>query len=122
MESLVLLFETGMMKAGQIKNLCDEHGLRMISVPAADYNQRLGALAGYAGVKREDLAANSDKLPGEMMVFSGVDSDELEDFLDEYKEKGIAPIAHKAVLTPYNLMWTPIKLYKALDSEAESIG
>ena len=122
MESIVLLFETGMMKAGQIKNLCDEYGLRMISVPVADYNQRLGALAGYAGVKREDLTANSDKLPGEMMVFSGVDSDELEDFLDEYKEKGIAPIVHKAVLTPYNLMWTPIKLYKALDSEAESIG
>ena len=55
--------------------------------------------------------------PTEMLVFSGMDSEMIDTFLDQYKKASIPPIGLKAIITQHNIFWTAEELYKELFKE-----
>lgn len=113
----ILLFHVASDKAGQIENLCRKLRIRTSKVAPSSYSQKLGYLAGISGFRRENIAYSGPDFPSEMMVFSGMNSDRLDCFLEEYKKAFIPPIGLKAVLTPHNLFWSAANLYRELCKE-----
>lgn len=117
MEKKVLLFNVRQEKRTQIETLCASQGIAAIVVERRRYGELLGSLAGIPGLKKRGRNYCGPELPGEMMVFFGLDSDGLDAFLDGYRQAGIAPIPIKGVMTPYNMMWTAGQLFKELAEE-----
>ena len=111
---IVLLFHVDVVKTGQIVALCRRLGHEVTLVPQSDYGKSLGVLAKVSGMKSEAVYTGSG-FSDEMMVFSGMDSDTLDQFLCAYKEDNISPIPRKAMLTPSNVMWSAEKLYRELE-------
>ena len=116
-QARILLFHVEAGKAGKIERICQNFGIRTLKIKPSSYSQKLGYLAGISGFSRENKTYTALDFTSEMMVFSGMDSDMLDRFLDEYKKASISPIGLKAVLTPNNIFWSAEKLYKELFKE-----
>ena len=82
-----------------------------------DYAQKLGYLAGIQGFKREKAVYCGGAFPKEMLIFSGLNSNEVDTFLAEYKKTGLSPIDLKAIVTQHNVFWTPETLFRELMKE-----
>ena len=113
----VLLFHINKDKLSQINALCKKMGLQAVTVERRQYNESLGALAGIQGFSSSGKGYTGTDFPMEMMVFSGIPSDELDTLLAAYRREGIPPVPLKAILTPHNLFWTAGKLYEELMKE-----
>jgi hypothetical protein len=57
-----------------------------------------------------------------MLVFSGMNSGQLDDFLAAYKQTGQKPIDLKAVVTPGNIFWDADALFRELMREHIATG
>ena len=53
----------------------------------------------------------------EMLVFSGMNQQQVDSFLKEYRNRGIEQIGCKAIITPDNVFWTAEKLFRELLKE-----
>lgn len=113
----ILLFHVNKEKNLQIDKLCREMGLQAVIVEKRQYNEPLGALAGIQGFAPTNKPYTGAEFPMEMMVFSGIPSEELDPLLAAYRKQGIAPIPLKAILTPHNVFWTAYRLYGELMKE-----
>lgn len=110
----ILLFHVNVFKANQIAEICKKTGHTSIMISRQDYDKPLGALAGISGMKSNAMYSGTE-FEHEMMVFSGITSESLDEFLDEYRKAGISQINRKAIITASNVMWSALKLYKELD-------
>lgn len=113
----ILLFRVALEKEIKIQQICKKQGIHVRKIQQKDYGQKLGYLAGIQGFKKENQIYKGSELPAEMMVFSGMNSDQLDTFLQAYRESGTAPIGCKAVLTANNLFWTAEELFRELLQE-----
>lgn len=117
----ILLFQIPPSKKKKIEELCrslrPEIDITLVSVRREQYAENLGYLAGIEGIPSTRKLEPDIPFPGEMMVFSGITSEELDVFLDAWKEKRLEKVALKAVLTPGNILWTPQKLLEELKKE-----
>lgn len=113
----ILLYNISFMKEAQIFNLCKELNIQTIKVKREDFGEVLGVVAGIKGIKSNGKTYRDTSFQREMMVFSGISSEELDVFLQRYNEKGIEKINLKAMLTPFNIKWTGEMLYKELLKE-----
>lgn len=116
----VLLFHIEPAKAKQIEAVARQRNIQVTQIPYASYGQKLGYLAGITGFHREAAAYSGAEFPSEMMVFSGMDSDRLDEFLAAYKKASIPPIGLKAIITPHNIHWSAEVLYRELFQEHQS--
>lgn len=116
---LIMFFTKDVNKSEQIINLCKKLDIRTRKIKPSDINMEAGALAGIKtlGIKKEKEKAPVGYEMSEVMIFSGISSSDLDIFLEEYKKENIAPIALKAVLTPYNISWTLYELIAELQRE-----
>ena len=132
MGAKVLMFQVAMEKRIPLVKLCGELGIEAVTVDRKNYGQPLGVLAGITGFSermngdsgKKNRAAGAEMMRammGEMLVFSGMPEETLDQFLAAYKKAGIAPVALKAVLTPHNIRWTPEELFQELFKEHWSL-
>ena len=117
MGQMVLCFQLSKEKEQAVGDVCRKLGICQRKVTGGEYNQKLGFLAGIEGFNKEPGASVKGTLPGEMLVFSGIDSDGVDAFLAAYKETGAAPVGLKAILTPHNVFWCVEQLYQELMKE-----
>ena len=100
-----------------LQGICARLGIKNICVGRRDYAQKLGALAGIEGFKKDGKKYEGPEFPAEMLVFSGMNSAQVDVFLDEYKKTGLASIGLKAVVTADNVFWSAEKLYQEVMRE-----
>jgi hypothetical protein len=105
-------------KLNSIKELCTKLGIQIESIGNKDLGRSiLSIISGD-----EKLPAKIDIPPmynmPEVMIFMGFDETELKSFLNEYKKAGIEKVALKAMVTPYNVVWTLYYLIEHLKEEA----
>lgn len=122
MAQTILEFRLDRDKAAAIQKICQQLGIRIVSVGRRDYGQKLGALAGVKGFAKEKKIYTGAELPAEMLVFSGMNSLQIDAFLGAYKTCGLAPIALKAVVTAHNVSWSADALFRELMQEHLSLG
>ena len=113
----ILLYHMEKTKEMQIRQLCKRLSITVKTVQRADYSQSLGYLAGIAGFARKNAVYLGNELPAEMLVFSGMTSEQIDLFLAEYRKMGISPSACKAVITPVNIFWNAGNLAEELLKE-----
>lgn len=113
----ILLFHINPGKAKQLERICNRFKIQIVRVKPASYKQKLGYLAGITEFSRENTAYTGPDFPTEMLVFSGMDSEMIDTFLDQYKKASIPPIGLKAIITQHNIFWTAEELYKELLKE-----
>lgn len=116
----VLLFQMNFLKAEKVQRLCKDLNISCRIVSGEDLGETLGYLANIQGFPRqakEKQLMPLLKAPGEMLVMSGMDSESVDIFLAEYQKRGIEITPLKAMITPYNVSWTPIRLYGELSKE-----
>lgn len=113
----ILLFRVGTEKQKKIKEIAGKKDIQVFLVPLKYYEEEIGALAGVMGMKIHGKQYAGPEFPAEMMIFSGLDSDQLDEFLKSYRDARIEPIGLKAVLTPSNVQWTPLQLQQELRKE-----
>ena len=114
MAQTILLFRINRDKYAVIQNVCRTLGIRIIDVARKDYFQKLGTLAQIQGFTREAKKYDGPEFPAEMLIFSEMNSDQVDAFLAEYKKAGVEPIALKAVITGNNIFWTAERTQKEL--------
>lgn len=114
MAQTVLLFRLDQDKYVAVRKVCKILGIRMIDVARKDYSQKLGSLAQIQGFTREAKKYDGPELPAEMLIFSEMNSDQVDAFLAEYKKTGVEKVALKAVITSNNIFWTADKIQKEL--------
>ncbi len=122
MAQTILEFRLDRDKADAIQKICQQLGIRIVSVERRDYGQKLGALAGVKGFVKEKKIYTGAEFPAEMLVFSGMNSLQVDTFLDAYKTYGVAPIALKAIVTAHNVSWSADVLLRELMQEHLSLG
>ena len=97
--------------------IAQKNRIQIKEISRKDYNQKLGALAGIQGFAKEKVIYNGPDFPLEMIVFSGIDSAQIDSFLADYKQTGAQPVPLKAIITPQNIFWTVEALFKELWKE-----
>ena len=114
MAQTVLLFRLNQDKYAAVRKICKILGIRILDIARKDYSQKLGSLAQIQGFSKEEKKYDGPELPAEMLVFSEMNSDQVDAFLAEYKKTGVEPIALKAVVTDQNIFWTADRMQKEL--------
>jgi hypothetical protein len=122
MSQKILGFRISQEKHAALQGICARLGIELVDVAQRDYAQKLGALAGIKGFPKEKTIYNGPVLPAEMLVFSGMNSGQVDDFLAAYRETGLAPVALKAVVTPGNIRWNAQELFRELLREHEKLS
>lgn len=122
MAQTILTFRLGKEKQGLIASVSRRLGIRVVQVDREDYGQKLGALAGINGFPKEKSVYDGPELPAEMLVFSGMNSAQVDAFLDAYRESGLPKINLKAVITPDNIFWSVQQLFMELMHEHMAFG
>ena len=114
----IFIHITNTNKLNSIKDLCSKLGIQIETIGNKDLGSSiLSIISGD-----EKLPAKIDiplmyNMP-DVMIFRGFDEKELKSFLSEYKNAGIEKVALKAMVTPYNVVWTLYYLIEHLKEEA----
>lgn len=118
----ILLFMPDRQKKEKILELCRKRNLHLQEISYDQIHTPILELVETAGKKQRKLeTAPIFSVMPELLIFCKMADGQLDDFLKSYREAGIAPIHLKAVLTPYNLTWTPFELTEELRKEREEI-
>lgn len=117
MAQIILTFGLGKEKIKVVRSIAQKNRIQIKKISRKDYNQKLGALAGIQGFAKEKVIYNGPDFPLEMIVFSGIDSAQIDTFLADYKQTGAQPVPLKAIITPQNIFWTVETLFKELWKE-----
>ena len=117
MAQIILTFGLGKEKIKVVRSIAQKNRIQIKEISRKDYNQKLGALAGIQGFAKEKVIYNGPDFPLEMIVFSGIDSAQIDSFLADYKQTGAQPVPLKAIITPHNIFWTVEALFKELWKE-----
>ena len=116
MAQIILTFGLGKEKIKVVHSIAQKNRIQIKEISRKDYNQKLGA-AGIQGFAKEKVIYNGPDFPLEMIVFSGIDSAQIDTFLADYKQTGAQPVPLKAIITPQNIFWTVETLFKELWKE-----
>lgn len=97
-------------------------GCTIKTIPKKDFAQPLGYLAGV-----ENILPNKEKFSGEgfneeMLVMHGFGGEMIDVLTAALKKSGIGKIELKAVITPSNINWDSMTLYKAIKAESEMMN
>lgn len=117
MAQIILTFGLGKEKIKVVRSIAQKNRIQIKEISRKDYNQKLGSLAGIQGFAKEKVIYNGPDFPLEMIVFSGIDSAQIDSFLADYKQTGAQPVPLKAIITPQNIFWTVETLFKELWKE-----
>ena len=117
MAQIILTFGLGKEKIKVVRSIAQKNRIQIKEISRKDYNQKLGVLAGIQGFAKEKVIYNGPDFPLEMIVFSGIDSAQIDTFLADYKQTGAQPVPLKAIITPQNIFWTVETLFKELWKE-----
>lgn len=117
MEQFILMFGLDKDKEKTVRTVCSRIGAVPVTVERRDYSQKLGTLAGVQGFSRDKTVYSGPDFPAEMLVFSGMNSTQVDVFLAEYKKTGVPTVGLKAIVTPHNVFWTAEALFKELLKE-----
>lgn len=117
MAQIILTFGLGKEKIKVVRSIAQKNRIQIKEISRKDYNQKLGAIAGIQGFAKEKVIYNGPDFPLEMIVFSGIDSAQIDSFLADYKPTGAQTVPLKAIITPQNIFWTVEALFKELWKE-----
>ena len=110
-------------KEKQILKLCSQLGIQTRKIKEKDVNVSLSTLAGISGaisMSQVEKAPKDYEIPP-LLIFVGMTEKKLDEFLTEYKKRGIEPTHLKAIVTIHNMKWSVSGLIAELKKEQIAI-
>jgi hypothetical protein len=86
-------------------------------LPDDAWAQKIGYLLGLKGFQLQDMAGDGFSFPHEVMLLHNIKNKRLDQVLRAFHEAHIAPIRYKAVVTPFNTLWTLRRLCETMQKE-----
>ncbi len=86
-------------------------------LPADSWKQRVGQLLGGKTFQSADASDESFDFPHEVMILSQIKGKRLDQVLKAMKDAEVAPVRYKAVVTPFNTLWTLRRLCETMQKE-----
>lgn len=111
----ILAFNLSDARLGRLRFLCMKLGLLVRVVPREDFTQPLTALCGLSD-RAQDVPAEA-AFSEEMIVFCHMDNALVNRFIQTARQQRVPPFPLKAILTPTNAAWTPVRLCAELKEE-----
>ena len=137
MNKKILLFGVDETQQAKIKVFCDSLSIEVDPVEKKDYNQPISSIVGFPKTKSPFNRRSKGKIhsndagvlqpyhmtgfPEPMMVFCNLEQEDLNHYLEGYNDAGIDRISLKAIVTPYNISWTPEQLFEELLEEHQAM-
>lgn len=100
----------------QIEAFLRQHRIQVRHVQHVEFRQKLGYLLDLPGFTDAGCCF-APAFSDEMAVMSGFDAQQLNTFLDFFRQAGLQRIEWKAMLTPTNVNWDALTLYSHLRAE-----
>lgn len=101
--------------------LCGSGNAVFEEIQEKDFRKTLGSLAKIAGFPAKPPVHVQEKagcaVAEPMIVFSGFEQEELQEFLARLRQMQADPVNLKAMMTMHNIFWTPEMLQKELKEE-----
>ncbi|MBR6707810.1 MAG: DUF3783 domain-containing protein [Clostridia bacterium] len=110
---VLILFNFSPARAAAVSSCARDCGFEVRIAASSEHRVPLSSISGPTPADALSRPAFTD----EMLVFAASDRERVFAFLERMKAGGIAPVALKAVLTPYNILWTPEELHRELKKE-----
>ena len=101
----ILYFINNPDKAESIRKLSKDLGLLSSEIKRADFNKKLIEILANDSKKAVPPVVSLYSQP-DIIIFNGLKDSQLDEFLSHYKERGIEATPLKAIVTPFNMMWT----------------
>ena len=117
----VLLFNIEGERRAAAEAVCKKLGMQAVAVSPDRCGSPVGSLVGIGGLPSLPKGRSERRFFGEMLLFYGLDSAQLDRFLEEYRMTGAAPVRLKAVMTPHNMSWSAAQLYEELEREDKAM-
>ena len=121
MKTIYLNIPDSFKKSGII-NICQKLGIEKKDINNSDINKTiLNIVSGKdvpQNVRSGKKAPQMYCLP-ELMIFNEFDDESLEEFLKEYKASGLEKVVLKAMVTPFNIIWSLYELAEHLKEESK---
>lgn len=92
------------------------------TVSKKDFNQPVGYLVGIDGILPVKEKISSESFTDEMLVMYGFGSEMIDVLIAALKKGGVGKIDLKAVITPSNVYWDSVTLYKAIKADCEEMN
>ena len=86
-------------------------------LPEEAHREKVGFLLGMKGFKETKSEDETFSFPNEVMVFHNIRGKRLDEVLESLKNAGIPPVKFKAVVTPFNTLWTLQRLCETMQRE-----
>ena len=118
----ILLFGVSTQKDRAVRVAAEKIGVDVTAVNRRDYGQKNGTQAEISAFHKNGKKYNGPDFAIEMQQISGMDSKQIDEYLEEYKATGLPPVALKAIVTPYNVSWTADALLRELMKEHIQLG
>lgn len=114
----ILLYNLESEKGDIIRELCKMESLDFRDVRGSEHSKRIKEIINDVV---SDSEAAEKMFADEMMVFVDVEDKRLYDFLKSMRERKIAPVELKAMVTEYNMNWTSKELRDELIKENKAM-
>ena len=105
----------------EMRGYLSRNGCSHRAVLAPEFLHPLGYLFGIPGFPRNPMFNLGQNFHEEMLVMGGLAQDQVFDFLQFLRDRRLAPVKLKAMLTPINTGWNSIQLYEELKKEYGSL-
>lgn len=91
-------------------------------LPEEAWAQKIGYLLGLRGFQPQAAASDGFSFPHEVMLLHNIKNKRLDQVLQAFHEAHIAPIRYKAVVTPFNTLWTLRRLCETMQKEHAALA
>lgn len=116
-EAQVLLYRFQEEKLAAVRRVLNKLHIKIRVLPEDAYAQKIGFLLGMKGFLPMQTRDESFSFPHEVMVLQNIRGKRLDEVLGKMKEEGIPHIKFKAVVTPFNTLWTLQRLCETMQKE-----
>lgn len=86
-------------------------------LPESAWREKVGYLLGQKGFSPARETEEEFVFAHEVMLMQNIRNKRLDKLLSAWKEAGLAPVLYKAVVTPFNTLWTLRRLCQTMEKE-----
>lgn len=117
MQKIVLAYNFSPERLQALRLACMMLKVQLRAVPRTQLLQPLGCLAGATDVEPVEEIYEGDEATAEMLIMCGFSRPDMDRLLVAIKRGSLKQVALKAMLTPYNMHWSGLKLQGELSQE-----
>lgn len=122
MEQIVLLYNFDRLRLKEVRKALAPLKVRIKTVPKEQFLQPVGYVAGIDGILPSDEKNSGESFTDEMLVMYGFGNEKIDLLISLLKHCPVEKVDLKAVITPHNVYWDSIRLYKEVKADHDAMN